>query len=83
MNFNVEGYNQNTSSALDEEAVSVPRGNAACHTELSLIAQLLQEQQSLTAVDQFAKHYAAQSMPAQSRYYADLIPAAAPQSGEQ
>lgn len=82
MNFNAEGNNQNLPFAL-EETVAVSQGNSACHTELNLIAQLLQEQQTLTAVDQFAKRYEAQSIPAQSRYYADLIPSAAPQSGEQ
>ncbi|QDT42892.1 Anaerobic dimethyl sulfoxide reductase chain B [Gimesia alba] len=82
MNFNAEGNNQNVPFDLDE-ATTLPEGNASCHTELNLIAQLLQEQQTLTAVDQFAKRYEAQSIPAQSRYYADLIPSGAPQSGEQ
>ncbi|QDV51035.1 DmsC/YnfH family molybdoenzyme membrane anchor subunit [Gimesia fumaroli] len=82
MNFNAEGNNQNLSFNLDEAAIH-PQGNASCGTELNLIAQLLQEQQSLTAVDQFARHYESQTSPAQSRYYADLIPSAKPETGEQ
>ncbi|WP_339728045.1 DmsC/YnfH family molybdoenzyme membrane anchor subunit [uncultured Gimesia sp.] len=82
MNFNAEGQNQNTPFSLDE-ITTIPQENSACHTDIDLIAQLLKEQQSLTAVDQFAKQFESQSLPAQSRYYADLIPSATPQSGEQ
>ncbi len=82
MNFDVDGHNRNSVFSL-EEASALSQANTACHTDIDLIALLLKEQQTLTAVDQFAKKYDAQSLPAQSRYYADLIPSAVPQSGEQ
>tara|TARA_R110002111_G_scaffold153375_1_gene220116 strand:- start:53160 stop:54905 length:1746 start_codon:yes stop_codon:yes gene_type:complete len=82
MNFDVDGHNRNSVFSL-EEASSLSQANAACHTDFDLIALLLKEQQTLTAVDQFAKKYDAQALPAQSRYYADLIPSTVPQSGEQ
>ena len=82
MNFDVDGHNRNSVFSL-EEAASLSQANTACHTDIDLIALLLKEQQTLTAVDQFAKKYDAQTLPAQSRYYADLIPSAVPQSGEQ
>lgn len=82
MNFNAEGNNQKTSSMLDEMA-AFQQGKTACSTDLSLIAQLLQEQQTLSAVDQFAQKFESKTIPAQSRYYSDLIPSATPQSGEQ
>ncbi|MDF1744561.1 MAG: dimethyl sulfoxide reductase anchor subunit [Gimesia sp.] len=65
------------------EAASSSRENSASQTEFDLISILLKEQQSLTAVEQFSKQYDTQSLPAQSRFYADLIPSALPQSGEQ
>ena len=71
-----------SASSFDAAALS-SQANSACDTEIDLIAILLNEQQSLTAVEQFAKQYDTQSLPAQSRYYADLIPSAVPQSGEQ
>ncbi|MFK7777277.1 MAG: dimethyl sulfoxide reductase anchor subunit [Gimesia sp.] len=82
MNFDVMGHNQDSTFSLNEGTAS-SQGNADCHTEIDLIAILLKEQQSLTAVDQFAKQYDTQALPAQSRYYADLIPSAVPQSDEQ
>ena len=82
MNFDVDGHHQDPVISI-EEASSLSQANSACHTEIDLISILLKEQQTLTAVDQFAKKYDAQSIPAQSRYYADLIPSAVPQSGEQ
>jgi formate dehydrogenase iron-sulfur subunit len=52
--------------------------------EPPLIAALLAEQQTLTAVDRFARlHDAGHSGPAHDRHYRDLIPLAAPAPGEQ
>jgi formate dehydrogenase iron-sulfur subunit len=82
MNFDVDGHNQNSSISF-EAASSFSQANSARNTDFNLIAILLKEQQILTAVDQFAKKYDAQALPAQSRYYADLIPSGVPQSGEQ
>ncbi len=45
--------------------------------------ELLEGQQSLTAVTQFAQTYESNGSPAGAKYYRDLIPAAAPNSGEQ
>ncbi len=49
----------------------------------TLIDELLAEQQSLTAVERFARQHAQDALPAQSRYYRELIPLAKPQPGEQ
>ncbi|QDT97504.1 DmsC/YnfH family molybdoenzyme membrane anchor subunit [Gimesia aquarii] len=82
MTFDVGRDDQNPIIAFDDPASNL-QSNAACSTELDLIAILLKEQQSLTAIDQFSKQYDTQAIPAQSRYYSDLIPSAFPQSGEQ
>jgi len=49
----------------------------------TLIDELLDEQQRLTAVERFARRHEADAPPAQSRYYRDLIPLTKPQPGEQ
>ena len=51
--------------------------------ERSLIDDLLAEQQKLTAVQRFARKHVAGALPAQSRYYRDLIPLQKPAAGEQ
>lgn len=48
-----------------------------------LLDQLLEEQQSLTAVERFSDWHAGAHTPAQARYYRNLIPLAAPGPGEQ
>jgi Fe-S-cluster-containing dehydrogenase component/DMSO reductase anchor subunit len=48
-----------------------------------LIDELLAEQQQLTAVSRFARRHSADALPAQARYYRDLIPIRKPESGEQ
>ena len=55
----------------------------ALTTPLDLVAALLQEQQSLSAVDRFAQSHARAGTAAQSNTYRDLIPATAPASGQQ
>src|ERR1043166_4528182 len=50
---------------------------------LSVVDELLAEQQTLTAVERFARKHEQHELPAQSKYYRDLIPLAKPQPGEQ
>ena len=48
-----------------------------------LIGDLLEAQQSLTAVDQFSQRHEAAGEPLQAKYYRDLIPLERPGAGEQ
>jgi Fe-S-cluster-containing dehydrogenase component/DMSO reductase anchor subunit len=64
------------SAALLEPQSPAPTGS-------NLLDELLRDQQRLTAVEQFAQQHECGSLPAQSRYYRDLIPLSAPQPGEQ
>ncbi|MEQ9065934.1 MAG: 4Fe-4S dicluster domain-containing protein, partial [Gimesia chilikensis] len=82
MSFNFDEQNTGSDAPLDGNN-SASQGTATCHQEFDLISLLLEEQQTLTAVDEFARQYEAEALPAQSRYYADLIPSKSPQSGEQ
>ena len=49
----------------------------------TLIDDLLERQQRLTAVERFSQKHDRQDLPAQARYYRDLIPINRPQTGEQ
>jgi Fe-S-cluster-containing dehydrogenase component/DMSO reductase anchor subunit len=49
----------------------------------TLIDDLLAEQQSLTAVERFSRKHERNALPAQARYYRELIPLTKPQAGEQ
>ncbi len=49
----------------------------------TLIDELLAEQQQLTAVERFSRKHDRHALPAQSRYYRDLIPLSKPMRGEQ
>ncbi|MBU6399018.1 MAG: dimethyl sulfoxide reductase anchor subunit [Verrucomicrobia bacterium] len=49
----------------------------------SLVEQFLEEQQALTAVERFARLHATDGVPAQQRFYRDLIPLTPPGPGEQ
>ena len=59
------------------------------HESFDLVAMLLEEQQSLTAVEEFSaivddeKHSESDQQPAQALYYRNLLPASPPGSGEQ
>lgn len=55
-----------------------PRDNA-----VTLIDALLAEQRSLTAVARFARKHEEHALPAQARFYRDLIPLTKPAPGEQ
>ena len=49
----------------------------------TLLDDLLAEQQALTAVQRFSRQHDREALPAQARYYRDLIPLTKPQPGEQ
>src|SRR5438093_2041557 len=49
----------------------------------TLIDQLLAEQQTLTAVERFARLHEHNGAPAQEKFYRDLMPAGNPRAGEQ
>src|SRR4051794_32744537 len=56
---------------------------AASDRVFTLIDELLQQQQQLTAVEQFSRRHQAGDLPAQARYYRSLVPLEKPQTGEQ
>src|SRR5690349_12601375 len=63
---------------------SAPRSGASSGSASdSLLALLLDEQQQLTAVEQFARRHDRDELPTQDRYYRDLIPTGLPGVGEQ
>ena len=49
----------------------------------SLVEALLREQQTLTAVERFARKHEDGEVPAQAKYYSDLIPLERPRPGQQ
>ena len=51
--------------------------------QLTLIDELLLDQQSLTAVERFSQRHANALSPIQERFYRELIPLSAPKPGEQ
>ncbi len=53
------------------------------HDVRTPIDRILEEQQSLTAVERFARAHEADAPPAQEKYYKDLIPLTAPRPGQQ
>jgi formate dehydrogenase iron-sulfur subunit len=57
--------------------------NANGHDQRTLIDDLLAEQQKLTAVERFSRRHETNSLPAQAKYYRDLIPLTKPQPGQQ
>jgi formate dehydrogenase iron-sulfur subunit len=58
-------------------------GGATGESPRTLIDDLLEEQQRLTAVERFARKHERHALPAQERYYRDLIPLEKPALGEQ
>jgi formate dehydrogenase iron-sulfur subunit len=54
-----------------------------CGTGRSLIDDLLGEQQLLTPVATFSRKHELNALPAQAKYYSDLIPLSSPAPGEQ
>lgn len=69
-----------THDLLLEAPASLSATSAAPRT---LIDELLAEQQQLTAVERFARKHDRGEVPAQARYYRDLIPIRKPGTGEQ
>lgn len=65
-----------------QEAVSDFAATAAGGSP-SLLNQLLDEQQTLTAVEEFSRNHGSQAVPAQARYYSKLLPASPPKEGQQ
>jgi formate dehydrogenase iron-sulfur subunit len=58
---------------------AVPAGGA----DLTPLDRYLREQQTLTAVERFSQRHDADLVPAQSRYYRDLVPLSRPGAGQQ
>jgi len=82
--------NPSAGTALPEQEESTaPQQSAAQSDEatplpiVSMIDQLLQEQQDLTAVEDFARCHSDGDLPAQAKYYQKLMPATPPKEGEQ
>lgn len=80
-----------STTLLDREALA-PAGRAVIRSPLlrvtqgtavgGLLSDLLREQQTMTAADRFARVHD-EGVPAQARYYRDLIPLARPAAGQQ
>jgi formate dehydrogenase iron-sulfur subunit len=60
-----------------------PRAPNMTQQPFDLLDHLLQEQRTLTAVDQFSALHDESSRPAHAKFYRDLIPSRDPQDGEQ
>ena len=58
-------------------------GNDGAFESDSLLAKLLQEQQQLTAVEEFSRVEQQSQIPEQARYYSKLMPATSPEAGQQ
>ncbi len=74
---------QDATRSTGEDAHAAPAAVVNGAARLSLLDTLLNEQQSLTAVEHFAQVYQSNGTPAGAKYYRDLIPSAKPASGEQ
>ena len=81
---------QNSQQTSDPPNVSLPTSVAHLNnatvfpgSSLPMLDQLLHEQQTLTAVEQFSREYAAGDVPAQQQYYSKLLPASPPKDGQQ
>jgi Fe-S-cluster-containing dehydrogenase component/DMSO reductase anchor subunit len=59
------------------------RPAAGAPAEVTPIDRYLREQQTLTAVERFSRHHDADVLPAQARYYRDLVPLGRPGAGQQ
>lgn len=70
-------------SSVVVAAVAEPGPSVAAPPPESLLTLLLTEQQQLTAVEHFARLHGHHELPAQQRFYRDLIPAGLPGRDEQ
>ncbi len=55
----------------------------ADRAQKTLIDELLEEQQQMTVVERFARRHGRGGVPAQARYYRDLVPVSRPADGQQ
>src|SRR3954463_10140633 len=55
----------------------------APNSERTLIDKLLEDQRELTAAERFSRRHSFHELPAQAKYYRDLIPLSLPKKGEQ
>jgi formate dehydrogenase iron-sulfur subunit len=55
----------------------------APNSERTLIDKLLEDQRELTAAERFSRRHSFHELPAQAKYYRDLIPMTLPKKGEQ
>ncbi len=70
--------------SLSGESFLPPKGGTTYgETPRTLIDDLLDEQRSLTAVERFAQKHERHELPAQAKYYRDLVPLEKPKTGEQ
>jgi len=77
------GYSQAVPSG-QRTPIQCPAPKApALDAPRTLIDELLAEQQTLTAVDRFSNLHVQNGVPAQQKFYRDLIPLAKPRAGEQ
>jgi Fe-S-cluster-containing dehydrogenase component/DMSO reductase anchor subunit len=72
-----------STTVLPETAIRSSSLRVAPPPAPTLLDTLLREQQTLTAVDRFARKHEACEVPAQARYYRDLIPLERPRPGQQ
>ncbi len=68
-----------SAEAKSHSSVSQP----PAYSPISLLDRLLAEQQELTAVDRFSRLHEELDQPAQAQYYSALMPATAPELGQQ
>ncbi len=71
-----------TTTLPQPDAPSTPSRPASVHPG-DLISQLLKEQSTLTAVEEFSSWHKTHSEPAQAKYYRDLLPTTMPTVGQQ
>jgi len=72
-----------STTVLPETAIRSTSLRVAPPTTPTLLDTLLREQQTLTAVERFSRKHEACEVPAQARYYRDLIPLERPRPGQQ
>ncbi|HYF50580.1 MAG TPA: DmsC/YnfH family molybdoenzyme membrane anchor subunit [Planctomycetota bacterium] len=71
------------SSSAVAAVLDAPPAATQTPLKFTLLETLLKEQQTLSAVDKFARFHGDSHEPHQARYYRELIPATQPQPGQQ
>jgi len=77
------------STAIRSPLLGIVPGQAASpaaggtHAKFPMLDWVMREQQTLTAVEQFARKHDADELPAKARYYRDLIPGKTPGANQQ